>query len=89
MKNVFLALVVLVGLSSVAAAGSCSSGSCGSGFVHSGVRTVVSAPVRVVRGVRARASCRAKSRQNRRSVRRAARSSCNGRVTTSCGSCGG
>lgn len=90
MKNVFLAFVVLFGLSSASAiAGSCSSGSCGSGAVRSSVRTVVTAPVRVFSGVRSRAACRVSARQTRRSARRAARSACSGQVATGCSGCAG
>lgn len=90
MKNVFLALVVLCGFSTFAYAGSCSSGSCGT-LVRSGVQRVVSAPVRVVGGVRSRAACR----RSNRAVRRAARSSCSGAtscsgpVVAACSGCAG
>ena len=77
MKNVFLAFVVLCGFSTLAYAGSCDSGSCGTS-VRSNVRRVVSAPVRVVRGVRSRVACR----RSNRAARRAVRSSCSG--ATSC-----
>lgn len=100
MKNVFLAFVVLFGLSSASAiAGSCSSGSCGSGAVRSGVRTFVTAPVRVFRGVRSRAVCRASARQTRRVARRVARRvystnscacdpcDCDTQVSTACNDC--
>ena len=94
MKNVFLALVILCGFSTLAYAESCSSGSCGTP-VRSGVQRVVSAPVRVVRSVQSRAACRQSRRVARRVSRRVVRSSCygatscSGQVVTACSGCAG
>lgn len=88
MKNVFLAFVVLFGLSSASAiAGSCSTVNCGSGVVRSGTRTVVTAPVRVFRGLRSRVASRVQTRRMRRYGRRYVRSTAYSTSSCACDPC--